>query len=372
MTAKATLNRMQVITLGTLSIVNPEEGDVPFLSAASGVVWSGPRLYSVGDDQAALAEFVLDSFQLLEALREGASRDILRPGVARRIIPDVLPLDPMARKEAKADFEALTIVRPDRIDTIPADDVRVETRRRFPHGLLLVAGSGGVSWGGVRRSIGVAYSLDEEGHIVGLPAKFSLEGLHEYLEKHVVIGELNVEGLCVHGQHLVLAQRGNSLDQEGNPAPNMLIRLSLTEVMRSLYTDLKIDQCELEEVRSYDIGYLPLDKGEQSFDVKLDFTDVASVTADPLGRLVFTAAAEGTGDPVEGEIAGSVVGVIGPEGNIDRMVPLADSTIKLEGVDARYNPALGSIDLLLVSDADDPGVPAPVMAARIPWEGARA
>ena len=38
MTAKATPNRMQVITLGTLRIVNPEEGDVPFLSAASGVV----------------------------------------------------------------------------------------------------------------------------------------------------------------------------------------------------------------------------------------------------------------------------------------------------------------------------------------------
>ncbi|HEX2043500.1 MAG TPA: hypothetical protein VHF24_12765 [Acidimicrobiales bacterium] len=360
-------DRLQVITLGTLRIVNPDHGEVAFLSAASGVVWSGPRLYSVGDDQAALAEFVLDSFELLEALREGAGRDVLRPGVAKRIIPEVLPLDPMARKEAKADFEALTIIRPEVIDTIPDEEVRTEARRRFPHGVLLVAGSGGVSWGGVRRSVGVAYSLDEKGHIVGLPAKFSLEGLHQFLEKHVVIGDLNIEGLCVHERQVVLAQRGNSLDQEGNPAPNMLVRLSLTEVMRSLYTDLRIDQCELEEVRSYDIGYLPLDKEGQSFDVKLDFTDVASVTADPLGRLVFTAAAEAAGDPIDGEIAGSVVGVIGADGNVERMAPLADPTIKLEGVDARYNPALGSIDLLLVSDADDPGVPAPVMAARIPW-----
>jgi hypothetical protein len=44
-----------------------------------------------------------------------------------------------------------------------------------------MAGSGGVSWEGVRRSTCVVYSRDEDGHIVGLPAKVSLEGLHEYL-----------------------------------------------------------------------------------------------------------------------------------------------------------------------------------------------
>ncbi|MBA2348010.1 MAG: hypothetical protein H0V81_06930 [Solirubrobacterales bacterium] len=39
--------------------------------------------------------------------------------------------------------------------------------------------------------------------------------------------------------------------------------------------------------------------------------------------------------------------------------------IKLEGIDALYNATLGCIDLLLVSDADDPEVPAPLFAARL-------
>ena len=83
---------------------------------------------------------------------------------------------------------------------------------------------------------------------------------------------------------------------------------------------------------------------------------------------MFTAAGEGTDDQgaAKGKIAGSVVGVIAAEGDVLATYPLQDTSIKLEGVDARYNPATGTLDLLLVSDADDPDVPAPLMAARIP------
>ena len=357
---------LQVVTLGTHRIVNPDDGEVPFLSAASGTVWFGANLYSVGDDQANVATYSLDSSQVQEALRAGADSELLQPGVAQRIIPGVLPQDPGLRSEAKADFEALTVVKREDIEALTDEKVRAECLRRFPHGLLLIAGSGGMSHGGTRRSIGVVYSLDENGHIVGLPSKVSFEGLHEYLDKHVVIGELNIEGMCVYGTKLVLAQRGNSLDQDNNPAPNMLIWLTLAEVLESLYTDLKIDQCELEEPRPYDVGHVTFGKDGQEYQVKLDFTDLDAVTGDPHGRLAFTAAAEGTDGPVRGEIAGSVVGVIGADGEIQEIIPLEDATIKLEGVDARYNPATGSIDLLLVSDADNPATPAPLMAARIP------
>ncbi len=361
------MQSLQVTTIGTHRIVNPDEGEAAFLSAASGTAWSGPRLYSVGDDQAAVAEYDLDPTAVLEALRSRVDCDLLKPGVAVRIIPEVLPLDPHKRSEVKADFEALTIIKREHIEALPASKTRTEAFRRFPNGLLLIAGSGGVSRRGVRRSIGVTYLLDEKGHIVGLPSKISLEGLHEFLEKRVIAGKLNIEGVCVHGHQLILAQRGNSLDDQGQPAPNMLIRLTLAEVLGSLYSDLQINQCELEEVRSYDIGYAKLKKNGQSFDVKLDFTDIDSVTGDPHDRLVFTAAAEATGDPIiDGQIAGSVVGVIGSGGNLQQVIPLENSAIKVEGVDARYNPAIGSIDLLLVSDADDPEIPAPLMAARIP------
>ena len=91
------------------------------------------------------------------------------------------------------------------------------------------------------------------------------------------------------------------------------------------------------------------------------------MTGDPHHRLVFTAAGEGPdGSPVQNVIAGSAVGVISADGELLSITPLADRTIKLEGIDGRYNPTLpGSIDLLLVSDADDPDVPAPLFAARL-------
>ena len=362
---------LPVITLGTHRIENPAPGEPPFLSAASGSAWSGRRLYSVGDDQAAVAEFELDEVQVLEALRSGKDADILPPGFAERIIPDVLPLDPGRRASQKADFEALTLVTREDLEALDDEAVRREVLRRFPHGLLIMAGSGGVSWEGVRRSTCVVYSRDEHGHIVGLPAKVSLEGLHEYLEGSPwLTGELNIEGMAVHGRYLVLAQRGNSTGEDGRPADNLLIRLSLSEVLESFYTDLRVGRCELEELRSYDLGYLPLEVDGQSFDVKLDFTDLDSVSGDPEHRLVFTAAGEGTDDqgPAKGRIAGSIVGIVGADGNVERTYPLADASIKLEGVDARYNPATGTLDLLLVSDADDPDVPAPLMAARLPAE----
>ncbi len=363
------MSKLPVITLGTHHITNPDPGEVPFLSAASGTAWSGRRLYSVGDDQAAVAEYALEPVGVLEALRKGQDADILEAGLAERIIPDVLPVDPKERASKKADFEALTLVTREDLEALENEDERRELLRRFPHGLLIMAGSGGMSWEGVRRSTCVVYSRDERGHIVGLPAKVSLEGLHEYLEGSPwLTGELNIEGMAVYGPYLVLAQRGNSVDDEGKPAKNMLIKLSLAEVLASFYTDLKVAKSEVEEIREYDLGYLPLEIDGDRYDVKLDFTDLDAVTGDPLRRLVFTAAAEGTDDqgPARGEIAGSIVGVVDADGNLRQTFPLEDATIKLEGVDARYNPATGTIDLLLVSDADDPEVPAPLMAARIP------
>src|SRR4051794_35052083 len=100
---------LAVITLGVHRIVNPQPGEPPFLSAASGTAWSARRLYSVGDDQATVAEYELDPIAVLEALRAGEDVDLLEPGFAERIIPEVLPLDPKERASKKADFEALTL-----------------------------------------------------------------------------------------------------------------------------------------------------------------------------------------------------------------------------------------------------------------------
>jgi antitoxin (DNA-binding transcriptional repressor) of toxin-antitoxin stability system len=357
---------LPVIRLGEHRIVNPPPGEPPFLSAASGTAWSDDRLYSVGDDQASVAEFTLEQASVLEALRAGVDVEILEPGIAERIIPDVLPLDPSERATMKADFEALTVVLRRDIDALD-HPARAEILRRFPNGLLMMSGSGGMSWRGVRRSTCVVYSLDAHGHISGLPAKISLEALHESLQGcDAVNGELNIEGMAVYGQSLLLAQRGNSIDDDGQPAKNLLIDLDLGEVLESLYTDLSVGALELRSTREYDLGSLPVEQDGETHQVKIDFTDLDAVTGDPLRRLVFTAAGEGPdGSPVQNVIAGSAVGVLSADGALLSITPLADRTIKLEGIDARYNPTLGSIDLLLVSDADDPEVPAPLFAARL-------
>jgi hypothetical protein len=357
---------LRVIGLGEHRVVNPPPGEPDHLSAASGVAWSATRLYSVGDDQATVAEYELEPDAVLEALRAGEDTDILRPGVAERIIPDVLPIDPKERASKKADFEALTLVLRADIEGLSHPE-RDEILRRFPHGLLMMSGSGGMSWEGFRRSTCVVYSLDDQGHISGLPTKISLEALHESLERSDhVSGDLNIEGMAVYGEALLLAQRGNSIDPDGNPAQNLLIHLDLGEVLESIYTDLSVGGLELRGVQSHDLGCVPIEHGGETHDVKLDFTDLDAVTDDPHRRLVFTAAAEGPdGSPVQNVIAGSAVGVISADGDIDAIAPLEDRSIKLEGVDARYNPTLGSIDLLLVSDADDPDVPAPLFAARL-------
>ena len=347
-------------------VINPGPGEPPFLSAASGTAWSGDRLYSVGDDQASVAEYTLDPAAVLEAMRAGKDVEILEPGVADRIIPEVLPLDPKERSSQKADFEALTLVLRSHIEALE-HPARNEILRRFPYGLLIMSGSGGMSWAGFRRSTCVVYSLDARGHISGLPAKISFEALHESLQDcDAVNGSLNIEGMAVYGQELLLAQRGNSIDDSGEPAANLLIHLDLGEVLESIYTDLSVGALELKGTRRYELGSLPVEHDGQSYPVKIDFTDLDAVTDDPLNRLVFTAAGEGPdGSPVQNVIAGSAVGVISAEGELLSITPLADRTIKLEGIDGRYNPTLGSIDLLLVSDADDPEIPAPLFAARL-------
>lgn len=353
---------LEVVTLGTHQLANPFKDEPPFLSAASGTVWAGTKLYSVGDDQAAVAEYQLPWTVVQEALRTGAPVDFLQPGTAQRIIPDVLPPSGKARSEAKPDFEALTMMTPVHFAKLEDAMVRDEAIRRFPYGFLFFAGSGGMSYGGNRRSIGVISSLDRSGHIIGLPTKIRLDGLHEYLEEQVVGGKLNIEGICVDGSEVLMAQRGNSLSESGEEGQNMLITLMLEDVLRSLFSDLCVDRCEVRDSKVYDLGRLDL-HGHQ---VKLDFTDLDAVADDPRERFVFTAAAEGLHPEVDGEIAGSVVGVIDPYLNIIDQWPLADPTIKLEGINGSYNPTTGTIDVLLVADADDPLVPAPLMAARLP------
>jgi hypothetical protein len=324
-----------------LSVANPDDGRPPFMSAASGVARAGDggRAIAIGDDEN----------HFWEGEVEGAE-----PGSYTRIIPGVLSADDRRRKSQKPDLEALTILPP---------------FERNPNGALLACGSGGSSKRGTTRSMGVAFTLDADGRLAGMPCRIGLEPLHSLLGRHVT-GELNLEGICVWDDHVVLAQRGNSLDDRGRPAKNQLLMLSREEIVRSLLTDLDVDPHELLEVADYDLGHRTVEHDGREHELKLDFTDLDHVSADPRGRIAFTAAAEGIdGSPLEGVIAGSAVGLIDPNGSVERLVPLADAKIKLEGVDARYHEGRDEIELLLVADADDPDAPAPLLRATLPGSG---
>lgn len=329
---------LRVEKIRELTVDNPEAGRPAFMSAASGIsrAGTGRQVIAIGDDENHFWEGPLDDD---------------RPGLYTRIIPGILSADEQERKSQKPDLEALTILPP---------------FERNPHGALLACGSGGSSRHGTQRSSGVAFTLDAEGRLAGLPCRIDLHPLHHFLGQHVT-GELNIEGLCVWGEHVVLAQRGNSLDGAGEPAQNLLLKLSLEEVIESLLSDLEIDPHELLEVRPYELGHLSTAGDGAERAVKLDFTDLDSVSGDPRGRMVFTAAAEGVdGSPEAGLMAGSAVGVIDAEGELGEVVALEDASIKLEGIDARYDPDRDAIDLLLVADADDPDAPAPLLRAVLP------
>ena len=93
--------------------------------------------------------------------------------------------------------------------------------------------------------------------------------------------------------------------------------------------------------------------------VALGFTDVCPLE----GRaLLFAAAAEAGGSTYDdGAVAGSVVGLL--EDDQVRAVWRVAGRDKIEGLWAQ--PRGAGVDLWLVADADDPGVRAPLYAARI-------
>ena len=302
-----TVERLRDLTLER----PPAPGRPSHLSAASGVVRRGDLLYVVGDDEHHLAVFRASSSE---------------PGALAPIFEERLPADEGERKAQKPDFEAITDLPP-----FPG----------HPHGGLLGLGSGSSPG----RDRGFFWSLEEDGSLRGDALEVDLGPVYRLLNDHVL--ELNVEGAAVVGDRLWMLQRGNSY-----LGRNVVAELSLEEVLESLRSDLAVDTNELINVRAYDLGELN--------GVELTFSDAAPL---PEGGLVFTASAEGTPNSYEdGEVQGSAVGLIGPDGTLGKIEPV-DGTYKIEGVEAE--PSDGGIDLLMVCDADDPAEPSPLLAARL-------
>lgn len=286
----------------------------PHMSAASGVVRRAEFVYVIGDDELFLAVF-------------DAASDA--PGRLVRALPGELPSDEKARKDAKPDLEALTVLPP---------------FESHPYGALLGLGSGSTT----SRDRGFSWALAPDGSLDGEPTQLDLAPLYSLLRDHME--ELNVEGAAVMGDELWLLQRGNSVQ-----GSNVVVELDLAEVMDSLKRDRTLAAAELRELRSYDLGELD--------GVELTFSD-ASPLSDEL--LVFTASAEGSPNSYEdGAIVGSVVGTIDGSGQVHRLRTI-DRKYKVEGVHAVLDT--GVLSLTFVCDQDDPAAASPLLSATLPLE----
>ena len=294
----------------TLTLQTPESpGRLGHVSAASGLVAVGPWLYVVGDDSLHLGRFP----------REGSA-----PGCLVRLFPGELPLEPKARKAVKPDLEALCLLEP---------------FTGHPHGALLAVPSGSTS----ARHRGAVLPLAADGTLEGAPRAVDFTGVYAQLARE--LGPLNIEGAAVVSGRLRLLQRGN-----GAQGVDALVDLDTERVVRALETDHALGPDTVRTVRRWELG--------RAGGVRLSFTDASPL---PDGRMVFTAAAEDTVNAYEdGLLAGSAVGLLAPDGT-PLFLDAVDAKVKLEGVSARLEG--GRVHLLLVADADDPAVAAPLLEA---------
>lgn len=293
--------------LRSLGLVAPSApGRRPYLSAASGLVRAAERLFVIADDELHLGVFPVAGNEA---------------GNLMRLLDGDLPREKAARKREKPDFEVLMLI---------------PTEPDLPHGALLALGSGSTP----ARRRGVLVPLDAAG-APSQPRILDLTPLLAPLAE--IFAEPNIEGATLCGETLRLFQRGNRSHPENVIVEYRLPSLSMLE-----------NGQPLRPAKRH-----PLDLGNID-GVPLSVTDAAAL-AD--GGMVVTAVAENTSDAYhDGACVGAAVAVLDADGRLLRLERL-DRPHKVEGVDARR--VAGGIDLLLVTDADDPDVPAALLAARI-------
>lgn len=297
--------------LRELNLPDAANGERPsHLSAASGLVCLDSTMYVIADDELHLGVF---------------STTDAGPGRLVRLFDGVLPEEKAARKRQKPDLEALTL--------LPAFE-------GFHHGALLAVGSGSRP----NRRRGALLGLDPLGRISGLPRSLDLSAMLVPLAD--AFAEVNVEGAVVAGDELCLFQRGNK-----QHADNAIIRYRLSEVV-DVVTGRRADALRSVRIGRLDLGHVD--------DVPLCFTDAASL---PGGAMVFSAVAEDTDDAFnDGTCVGAAIGIVGNDGRL-RFVHRLDRPYKIEGIHAQL--AGNRLDLLAVTDADDPDVAAALYSATI-------
>jgi hypothetical protein len=275
------------------------------ISAASALLLVDETIFVVADDERQLGIF------RDEARTPGRLLQILEPTSA----------DPDESKERKADLESLCFIPPS---------------ERAPHGGLLALGSGSEE----NRQRGAFVELGDDGE-PSERSEIDLGPLYTFLRRQ--IPELNVEGAAVTGRRLHLLQRGNNGDGR-----NARIELDLDRVHDCLQRG-ELQSDAFVGVTFYELGRL--------HGVDLCFSDVSPLED---GRIVFSCSAEDSEGSGDGTTVGSALGVMTPAGEVSTIEPI-DIDVKLEGMTAHAHG--DRIRALLVTDADDPSTPSPLLEA---------
>ena len=245
------------------------------------------------------------------------------PGVLSRLLDGDLPSDKDDRKRRKPDFESLC--------WLPGI---------APQGAVLL-GMGSCSRPSRRR--GVTVPLGARGAPdVDRVRTFDLDPLYAALQPG--IDELNIEGCFCIGERVTLLQRG------GRGSDNLALHYRLRDFLAVV--EGRAGRTAPRSRTSYRLGLID--------GVPLGFTDGAAL---PDGRWVFTAVAEASDDAyADGGCVGAAVGVVGADGRLQWLRRLAEP-LKVEGIDARLRA--DGIDVVMVTDADDPDEPSWLVAARL-------
>lgn len=295
-----------------LQLVGPSQaGRPPHLSAASGLVRVSSTFYVVADDELQLGAFPVSG---------------LTAGTLIRLLPGALPNHRAKRKSAKPDFEAL---------------IRLPPHGNHPHGALFALGSGSR----MQRRRGAILSIDSRGSVVTPAIVVDASFLFDALEHE--IDDVNVEGAAFVGNRFTLFHRGNK-----RHSLNSTISFEADAVLRSIAGDSTPAKLPILGIEHYDLGDID--------GVPLSFTDAAAL---PNGSIAFSAVAERTSDSyLDGPCTGAAIGVIDPGGTFQRLERLTHP-FKIEGIHAEF--ANGTVRLWLVTDADDPAIPASLLTGTL-------
>jgi hypothetical protein len=280
------------------------------VSAASGLVRVENTLYVVADDELHLGVF---------------SAQGMEPGEVVRILDGELPIEHKDRKRVKPDFEALVVLPP-----------------FGPHygGALLALGSGSKP----QRHRCVVLPLDTHRHLTRARTIVDIEAIYATIAEE--IGELNIEGATVCGNRMLLFQRGNK-----GAGINAVITFDLHEFCSQLLAPVT-SPTRVLDVSRYDLGSV---RG-----VPFGFSDATALSD---GTVIFAAIAEDTMDSyADGRCAGAAIGSIDPSGHLTKFTPVAGPA-KVEGIHAEE--CGDTVELLLVTDADDANIPATLYAATL-------